>query len=129
MFRGGDLTVYPPTLYWSRFYWLIISSHGIGSLYHQDGWSLAQHRLCDTRFFRRHNLYTVFPPARQEIRCFWGEYRRSIAGGLAQNLACSFGMKVLLIFASVSYASALFFGLREGREQVLAPNQAAPRAA
>jgi spermidine synthase len=53
----------------------------------------------------------------------------AVAGGLAQNLSFIFGMKVLLIFASVFYASALFFGLRDGGEQVLAANQGAPRAA
>ena len=53
----------------------------------------------------------------------------AVAGGLAQNLSFIFGMKVLLIFASVFYLSALFFGVREGAEQVMATNEAMPRAA
>jgi hypothetical protein len=53
----------------------------------------------------------------------------AVAGGLAQNLSFIFGMKVLLIFASVFYLSALFFGVREGAEQVLDANQAIPRTA
>jgi len=52
----------------------------------------------------------------------------AVAGGLAQNVSFILGMKVLLIFAAVFYASAALCGLRDGAEQVLAANQAAPRA-
>jgi hypothetical protein len=42
------------------------------------------------------------------LHAFGANIVGAVAGGLAQNLSFIIGTKVLLIFASVSYASALF---------------------
>jgi len=53
----------------------------------------------------------------------------SVAGGLAQNVSFIFGMKMLLIFASVFYASAALCRLLEGSEEARAVDNAMPKAA
>jgi spermidine synthase len=53
----------------------------------------------------------------------------SVAGGLAQNVSFIFGMKVLLIFASVFYASAALCRWLEGTEQTLVSDHVRPRVA
>ena len=52
----------------------------------------------------------------------------SVAGGLAQNVSFIFGMKILLIFAAVFYASAALCRRLEGAEETAATGHVRPTA-